>query len=91
MTMQLDHAECKEACFQQTAQGIEQLCHSSKLVTLNYSYVDEFVKWRPDYSIVRRNVDDVRLSVDVLTSLRQEPHSDLEHKTKHCSVIELEK
>jgi len=40
--------------------------------------INKFVEWRPDSSIVRGNVDDVRLAIHILSSLRQEPHSNLE-------------
>jgi len=51
------------------------------------SYVDEFVEWKPRGAVVRRHVDDVRLTVDVLTAIRQKPHADLRRTCRNISAF----
>jgi len=47
---------------------------------IGWSYVDKLVEWKPGGAVVGRNINDVWLSIHVLTPLRQKPHTNLTNK-----------
>ena len=49
------------------------------------AYIEELMQWIPDDAVVHRHVDDVRLTVHVLSSLRQKTHPDLYNRSSSSS------
>jgi len=52
-----------------------------------HTYIEELMERCPDDAVVHRHVDDVGLTVHVLTTLRQKTHPDLQQSPPYHSTV----